>query len=189
MKNIAIFASGAGSNANKIIEFFKHHESIQVVLVLCNNATAGVLDIAKAHQIPTAICNKVTLQKEEEIMSILYQCKIDFIVLAGFMVLIPAFLTEAFPDKIINIHPALLPRYGGKGLYGMHVHQAVFQNQERESGISIHYVNEHYDEGNIIFQEKVNIEHCKSADEIAAKVLECEHANFAKVIEKVVDRS
>lgn len=186
MTNIAIFASGAGSNARKIIEYFANHTNIRVALVLSNNRSAGVLDIAKTHQIPIAICNKVTLQKEEEIMPLLHQFHIDFIALAGFMVLIPAYLTVAFQNRIINIHPALLPKYGGKGMYGMHVHEAVFQQQEKESGISIHFVNAKYDDGDIIFQEKINIENCENATEIASKVLACEHANYAKVIEKVV---
>lgn len=186
MKNIALFASGNGSNANKIIQYFQHHAEIKIALVISNNSNAGVIQIAKDNHIPFKIVNKNALLNKEELLDMLQHFNIDFIVLAGFMVLIPAYLADAFPNRIVNIHPALLPKYGGKGMYGMHVHEAVFQNHEKESGITIHFVNAHYDEGQIIFQEKVNIENCFSAEEIAAKVLLCEHANYAKVIERVV---
>ncbi|MEI6311545.1 MAG: phosphoribosylglycinamide formyltransferase [Bacteroidota bacterium] len=186
MKNIAIFASGNGSNALKIIEFFKKHPSIQVGLIVSNNADAGVLSMAKQHHIPTSIINKKNIIDSSYILSLLDSYSIDFIALAGFMILIPAYLSAAFTKKMVNIHPALLPKYGGKGMYGHHVHEAVFANKEKESGITIHYVNEQYDEGQIVFQKSTSIEHCKSAEEIAMTVLRLEHENYAPVIEKLL---
>ena len=184
MKHIAIFASGAGSNAQKIIDYFSNHKSINVALVVSNNPSAGVLSIAQAHHIPTAIINKKTITNELETLDILARYNIDLIVLAGFMIQIPAYLSNKYEQKILNIHPALLPKYGGKGMYGHHVHEAVFQNKEKESGITIHFVNEHYDEGQIIFQKSVDITQCKNPLEIAQEVLKLEHENYAKVIEK-----
>ncbi len=186
MKNIAIFASGNGSNALKIIEFFKNHPSIQVALVVSNNADAGVLSIAKQHHIPTSIINKKNIIDSSYVLSLLHSYSIDFIALAGFMILIPAYLSAAFTKKMVNIHPALLPQYGGKGMYGHHVHEAVFANKEKESGITIHYVNEHYDEGQIIFQASTSIENCQNAEEIAKSVLRLEHENYAREIEKLL---
>lgn len=182
MKNIAIFASGSGSNAKKIIEYFQEHSQIKVALVVSNNIDAGVLQIAKSHHIPTSIINKKTILDEQQVLEILSKHQIDFIALAGFMILIPAYLSRAFDNRMLNIHPALLPKYGGKGMYGHFVHEAVFENKEIESGISIHYVNEHYDEGQIVFQKSVNIENCKNALEIAQEVLKLEHQNYAPVI-------
>ncbi len=184
MKHIAIFASGAGSNAQKIIDYFSNHKSINVALIVSNNPSAGVLSIAQKHYIPTAIINKKTITNELETLDILARYNIDLIVLAGFMIQIPAYLSNKYEQKILNIHPALLPKYGGKGMYGHHVHEAVFQNKEKESGITIHFVNEHYDEGQIIFQKSVDITQCKNPLEIAQEVLKLEHENYAKVIEK-----
>ena len=184
MKCIAIFASGAGSNAQKIIDYFSNHKSINVALVVSNNPSAGVLSVAQAHHIPSHIINKKMIVDEIETLRILAQYQIEFIVLAGFMIQIPAYLSNKFEHKILNIHPALLPKYGGKGMYGNHVHEAVFQNKEKESGISIHFVNEHYDEGQIVFQKSVDITLCKNPEEIAKEVLKLEHEYYAKVIEK-----
>lgn len=186
MKNIAIFASGNGSNALKIIEFFKNHPSIQVALVVSNNADAGVLSIAKEHYIPTSIINKKNILDSSYVLPLLHSYSIDFIALAGFMILIPAYLATAFTKKMVNIHPALLPQYGGKGMYGHHVHEAVFANKEKESGITIHYVNEQYDEGQIIYQASTSIENCQNAEEIAKAVLRLEHENYAREIEKLL---
>jgi len=186
IKNIAIFASGNGSNSLKIIEYCNHHPSIRVALIASNNLDAGVLSIAKQHHIPTTIINKKNIIDSNYILSLLESYKIDFIVLAGYMILIPTFLSDAYNHKMVNIHPALLPKYGGKGMYGHHVHEAVFANKEKESGITIHYVNEHYDEGQIIFQKSTSIEHCKSAEEIAKTILRLEHESYAPVIEKLL---
>ena len=189
MKNIAIFASGSGSNAQKIITYFLKHNSIKVQLVISNNKDAGVLQIAKEHQIPTAIINKKTILDPLVVSSILKHHAIDFIVLAGYMILIPSYLSRLYENKMVNIHPALLPKYGGKGMYGHFVHEAVFENKEKESGITIHLVNEHYDEGKIVFQKSIDISNCKSPIEIAQRVLELEHQNYAPTIETLLNQN
>lgn len=186
MKNIAIFASGAGSNAKKIISYFKESQDIKVALVVSNNSHAGVLTIANENEIPSLIINKTTIIDQHFVMDILQKFQIDYIVLAGYMILIPRYLAAKFSNKILNIHPALLPNYGGKGMYGHHVHHAVFNNHEQKSGISIHFVNEHYDEGQIIFQKSVDIADCINAEEIGKAVLKLEHDYYAKVIEAVI---
>ncbi len=189
MKNIAIFASGAGSNAKKIIEYFTDHDTIRVALIASNNTDAGVLKIAEDYDIPTAIINKENITDMEAVTEILDMHEIDLIALAGYMILMPAYLPELYPNLILNIHPALLPKYGGKGMFGAHVHEAVFAGKEKETGVTIHYVDPKYDEGEIIFQEKINIEDCKSPEEIAKKVLALEHANYARTIEQVIATS
>ena len=157
MQNIAIFASGTGSNAKKIVEYFKGHEEIKVGLVVSNRATAPVLEMAKSNNIPTLIINRDQFYNTEDILEKFSIYHIDFIVLAGFLLLVPQYLTQKFHNRIINIHPALLPKYGGKGMYGMNVHKAVKAANEKESGITIHYVNEKYDEGKILFQASCEI--------------------------------
>ncbi|HEY0261897.1 MAG TPA: phosphoribosylglycinamide formyltransferase [Chitinophagales bacterium] len=182
-KRIAIFASGAGSNANAITEYFKGNNNIEICLIATNKADAGVLEVAKKHNIPTLIFSKEEFKNpafEKQLK------EIDFIVLAGFLWLIPTYLVDAFPNKIINIHPALLPKYGGKGMYGRNVHQAVFENKEKETGITIHFVNEHYDEGGIIRQEKVELSLSDTPDIIQQKVHELEHKYFPKTIEELI---
>jgi phosphoribosylglycinamide formyltransferase 1 len=186
MIQLAILASGNGSNAKKIIEFFKDHEAIRVALVISNNPSAGVLSIANNHEIPTAIFNKKTIDEQEFVRATLVSFGIDFIVLAGFMIKLPSYFSLLFPKRMLNIHPALLPKYGGKGMFGIHVHEAVFQHKEKETGITIHFVNEKYDEGKIVFQKKINIENCKNPQEIAHEVLKIEHEYYAKVIERVI---
>lgn len=186
MTNIAIFASGTGSNARKIVEYFKDHESIQVGLIISNKSTAPVLEMAESHNIPTLVINRSSFYESEDILIKLDAYSIGFVVLAGFLWLIPAYLVRHFPNQIVNIHPALLPKYGGKGMYGSHVHRAVKAAGETESGMTIHYVNEHYDEGNIVFQASCKLEKEDSAEEIARKVLELEHRHFAQTIEKVI---
>lgn len=188
MKNIVIFASGGGSNAEKIINYFANSPLARVVLVLSNNTTAGVLEKAKAHEIPT-----LTFTKEELnngwVLRHLAAFNPHLIVLAGFLQKFPADIIAAYPHKVINIHPALLPKYGGKGMYGIHVHRAVLENNEPESGITIHYVDENYDEGNIIFQQTVTLEECTTPEEVAAKVLTLEHEHFPKVIEQLINET
>jgi phosphoribosylglycinamide formyltransferase-1 len=181
MKKILLFASGTGSNVDNIIQYFKNHHGITVVGVFTNNPKAKVLDVAKKYNIPTLVFSK------EELSGGFVSDKIaklepDLIVLAGFLWKFPEHIIAQYPNKVINIHPALLPKYGGKGMYGMKVHQTVLDNKEKETGITIHYVNEHYDEGEFIFQYKVNIEGCKTPEEIVEKVHELEHTHFPKII-------
>ena len=151
--NIAIFASGSGSNAESIINYFSKKTDIDVSLIVSNKSDAYVLTRAKNHNLDTLILDKAHFNSDKKMLDNLSKYNIDFIILAGFLWLVPAYLVKAFPHRIINIHPALLPDYGGKGMYGKRVHQAVFDNNERTSGMTIHYVDEHYDEGHIIFQE------------------------------------
>ncbi len=184
MKNIVLFASGNGSNAEEIIKYFKKSSQGAVVAIFSNKADAKVLERAKNNEIPSVVFNKAQLN-EGFVLEQLHQFQPDLIVLAGFLLKFPASILEKYP-KVINIHPALLPKYGGKGMYGMHVHQAVLDNNEKETGITIHYVNEHYDEGEFIFQKSVNIKDCKTAEEIAQKVHELEHHYFPEVIEKLI---
>ncbi|MDX1943203.1 MAG: phosphoribosylglycinamide formyltransferase [Saprospiraceae bacterium] len=186
MKNLAIFASGTGSNAKKIIEYFHTNPYINVRLVLSNKKDAPVLNIAQENDIETIVINRRDFYETEQLLADLQNRAIDLIVLAGFLWFIPDYLVKAFDRRIINIHPALLPKYGGKGMYGMRVHEAVKAADERESGITIHYVNEHYDKGDIIFQEKCVLEPNDTSEDIAHKVQALEHKHFAKVIEKLL---
>ncbi len=188
MKHIAIFASGSGSNARKIIEHFQDSTTGRVALVVSNKKDAGVLDIAAAHQIPTFLISRADFYDSKEILKILDEYRIDLIVLAGFLWLVPGYLIQAFPKKIVNIHPALLPLFGGKGMYGGHVHAAVKAAGAKESGITIHFANEHYDAGDIIFQTTCTLEEDDTPDIIARKVLALEHEHYPKVIEKMLMR-
>jgi phosphoribosylglycinamide formyltransferase-1 len=185
MINIAVFASGAGSNAQKIIDFFKDHSWIKVALIVCNKIKAGVLEIAEKESIPTLIVERQHFDQTGYI-SELYQYNIDFIVLAGFLWKIPSKLIKCFPAGIINIHPALLPNYGGKGMYGNAVHKAVIDGNEKESGITIHYVDEIYDNGKIIFQTKCAIDPAETPESLASKIHILEHAHYPKEIEKIL---
>jgi phosphoribosylglycinamide formyltransferase-1 len=185
-KNIAIFASGAGSNAEKIIQYLGNHESIRVSLIVCNKPEAGVLKIAAASSIPTLLIEKERFFRGDGYLSALKEYSIDFIVLAGFLWKIPATLIATYPHKIVNIHPALLPNYGGKGMYGMRVHEAVIAAGEKESGITIHYVNEHFDEGEVIFQATCAVEEGDTAEILAGKIHGLEHANFPKVVVQTI---
>ena len=186
MKHIAIFATGGGSNAQKIIDHFENHDSIKVSLIISNKKKAGVLERAAANNIPTLIINREEFYQTENILQNLDTFQIDFIVLAGFLWLMPTYLVKSYVNKVVNIHPALLPKYGGKGMYGMNVHRAVHAAKETESGMTIHYVNEHYDEGTIIFQAKCSLQSSDSPEDIAKKVLQLEHEYYPKVIENVV---
>jgi phosphoribosylglycinamide formyltransferase 1 len=185
MKNIVIFASGNGSNAENIILHFKNSCQANVLAVFTNNPSAKVLEIAKNNQIPSVIFSKEDL-KTSLILHKLNAFRPDLIILAGFLLQFPENIIKNHPNKIINIHPALLPKYGGKGMYGMNVHKAIMENQESETGITIHYVNEHYDEGKIIFQQSVNIENCKTPEEIASKIHELEMKHFPEVIQQLI---
>ena len=186
MKKIAIFASGTGSNAGKIIEHFRNSAEAQVALVVFNKKDAGVLDIALKNGIPTHILERRTFYESESLLDTLREAEIDLVVLAGFLWLIPAYLVRAYEKKIINIHPALLPKYGGKGMYGKHVHEAVKAHGETESGITIHFVNEHYDEGDIIFQERCSVTPQDNPADIARKVQQLEHRHFPEVVRQLV---
>jgi phosphoribosylglycinamide formyltransferase-1 len=186
MIKIAIFASGSGSNAQKIMEHFQNSAKAQVALILSNKKDAYVLTRADNFGVPTAVFDKTNFYENRQVLDLLQNNKIDFIVLAGFLWLMPTNIIQAFPKRIINIHPALLPKYGGKGMYGMKVHEAVWQNKETESGITIHYVNEKYDEGQIIFQAHCQIVAEDNPDSIAQKVHELEYMYFSEVIDNLV---
>jgi len=187
-KRIAIFASGSGSNAQKIMEHFKKHPEAEVVIVLTNNPEAYVLQRADNFEIPSHIFDKHEFYKTDDIVRLLKNLHIDLIVLAGFLWLIPQSLISAFPNKIINIHPALLPKYGGKGMYGDKVHKAVLEAGEEESGITIHYVNENFDEGETIHQSRFRIEEGDDLEMIKFKGQQLEHLHYPKVVEQVLKK-
>ena len=185
MKRIAIFASGTGTNAAKIIEHFRGNTQIKVALIVCNKPNAGVLNIAANHNIPTLLIEKESFFRGDTYLPQLQTAAIDFIVLAGFLWKVPEQLITAYPNKIINIHPALLPKYGGKGMYGHFVHEAVVAAKESESGITIHFVNERYDEGGIIFQATCKVTPTDTPEEVARKVQVLEHQHYPEVIERL----
>lgn len=188
MKRIVILASGSGTNAENIIKYFRDSNSISVVKVLSNKEDATVLERARRLNISSGNFKKNEFYTSDEVFNILKN-NADFIILAGFLWKIPSNIIKAFPNKIINIHPALLPKYGGKGMYGMNVHNAVVENKEKFSGITIHYVNENYDEGAIIFQKKVAIAPTDSSEDVANKIHILEYEYFPKVIEEVISQS
>jgi phosphoribosylglycinamide formyltransferase-1 len=185
MKRIVIFASGSGSNAENIIKFFNHTKTAKVTNVLCNNEHAKVFDRCKKLEVNCLHFNKTEFSSTDVILNRLKK-EADYIILAGFLWKIPANIIDAFPNKIINIHPALLPKYGGKGMYGMNVHKAVKENKETETGITIHYVNANYDEGAIIYQAKTALNEADSPDNIAEKIHILEQRYFPRVIEDVI---
>ena len=185
-KRIVIFASGSGSNAQNIIEHFQQTELAEVVLVLSNNTKAGVINRCNTLKVNCACFNKTELLDSEGVLKTLKIAQADLIVLAGFLLKFPDRILSEFPNRVINIHPALLPKYGGKGMYGMRVHEAVVKNKEAETGISIHYVNEHYDEGAIIFQEKVSVSEGDTPNMVAEKIHLLEQKHFPKVIETLL---
>jgi phosphoribosylglycinamide formyltransferase 1 len=186
MMKIAIFASGSGTNAQRIIEYFANQHIARVDLILCNKPEAYVLERAKKLHVASRVFTRDEFYKTNSIANLLRDKKIDFIVLAGFLWLIPDYLIQAYPKRIINIHPALLPKYGGKGMFGEHVHEAVIANGEKESGITIHYVNENYDEGDIIFQAKCGVESSDTAETLAQKIHQLEHLHFPSVIHEII---
>ncbi|MCB0661227.1 MAG: phosphoribosylglycinamide formyltransferase [Saprospiraceae bacterium] len=185
-KKIAIFASGTGSNAKKIIEYFLGNDQIRVDLVISNKGTAPVLAIAQSFGIDTMVIDRSSFYQSDIIVDQLKGRDIELLVLAGFLWLVPDYLVRAFPNQIVNIHPALLPKFGGKGMYGMNVHKAVKESGETETGITIHYVNEKYDDGKSIFQATCPVYDADTPEQIAKRVLQLEHENFPKVIEKVL---
>jgi phosphoribosylglycinamide formyltransferase-1 len=186
MKNIAVFASGTGTNARKIIDHFADSTVAKVVLVVCNKPGAGVVDVAATRGVPVLMIEKEEFFRGESYLAELKAHKVDFLVLAGFLWKVPVKIVQAYPERIVNIHPALLPKYGGKGMYGHKVHEAVIASGETESGISIHYVNEVYDDGRMILQVTCPISKDDSPDTLAAKVHALEHANYPVIIEKLV---
>jgi len=183
---IALFCSGSGSNAQKIMDYFKGSETLEVVILMANKEDAFALERAKKMEVPTFVFNRKDFYETNEVINELKKRGVEWVILAGFLWLIPESLIENFPNRIINIHPALLPKFGGKGMYGMNVHKAVVAANEIESGITIHYVNKNYDEGEFIFQVSCSIDANDSPEDVAKKILQLEHEHFPKVIEKLV---
>ncbi|WP_375444630.1 phosphoribosylglycinamide formyltransferase [uncultured Fibrella sp.] len=191
MKRIALFASGSGSNAEEITRYFSTQSDVQIVLILTNNPQAGVIERSRrgfgcGQHVPVVVFDRPAFRESDRVVELLKAQQIDLIVLAGFMWLVPATLVQSFPGRIINIHPALLPRFGGKGMFGHHVHEAVVAAGETESGITIHFVNEHYDEGQIIFQASCPVSPTDTPNEVAAKVHALEYAHYPRVIGEVL---
>ena len=185
-KKVVLFASGAGSNVQKICEHFKKHPKIRVEHLYCNNPKALVLEKAKTFAIEYTLFNKTDLTTKNKVLESLVKREPDLIVLAGFLLKMPKKIIEKFPRQIINIHPALLPKFGGKGMYGKNIHRAVIEHRELKSGISIHYVNENYDEGTNICQKETTIDENETPESLAKKVLKMEHESFSKIIEKLL---
>ncbi len=194
MKKIAIFASGSGSNAQQIAQYIAGNEPIELTLILTNNPNAGVIDRARLGfdcglNVPVLVFDRPTFYQTDRIINLLEVQQIDLIVLAGFMWLVPPALVKAFPGQIINIHPALLPKFGGKGMYGHHVHEAVVATGETETGITIHFVNEHYDEGAIIFQATTPVSPTDTPDDVARKIHMLEYDHYPRVVVEVLGRT
>jgi phosphoribosylglycinamide formyltransferase-1 len=187
MKRVVIFASGSGSNAQNLVKFFQNSDNASVIQILTNNPHAKVLDRAKKLKVSALSFNRVAFTQTNDVLNILKTSNPDLIVLAGFLWKFPENILNEFPNKVINVHPALLPKFGGKGMYGMHVHNAVVKNKETETGITIHYVNENYDEGATIFQAKCKVLPTDTANDVAAKIHELEIEHFPKVIEKLLN--
>lgn len=186
---MAVFASGTGSNAQKIIDHFSDSsKNASVALIVCNKPEAGVLQIAARENIPTLIIEKERFFRSDAYLPELRKHEIDFIVLAGFLWKIPQVLIDAYPRRIVNIHPALLPRYGGKGMYGSFVHEAVLTAKDAESGITIHYVDEHYDNGDVIFQARCRIDEGDDAETLSQKIHRLEHQHYPVVIEQLINK-
>ena len=188
MKRIAIFASGNGTNAGNIIQYYRQTPDIKIECIICNNAKARVINVANEANIPYYLITKKDLYESDRVLELLKSSRIDLIVLAGFLLMIPEKILEAFPKKIINIHPALLPNHGGAGMYGMRVHDAVIAAKEKETGITIHYLNDQFDAGEIIFQQPIPVEENDTAETIAQKVHELEYTWYPKVIEELISK-
>jgi phosphoribosylglycinamide formyltransferase-1 len=187
-KRIAIFASGSGSNAQKIMEYFKYADDAEVSLVLSNNPDAYVLQRADNFEIPSHIFDRNEFYQTDNVVDILKRLDIDLVVLAGFLLLVPENLLKAYPNKIINIHPALLPKHGGKGMYGDRVHKAVLAAGDEEHGITIHFVNENFDEGEIIYQGRFKVEKDDTLETIKFKGQQLEHLHYPKVVENLLKK-
>lgn len=187
-KRIAIFASGSGSNAQKLMEYFKKHQEAEVVIVLTNNPEAYVIQRADNFEIPTHIFDKYEFIETNDIVNLLKNLQIDLIVLAGFLWLIPNNLLEEFPNQIINIHPALLPKFGGKGMYGDHIHRTILEAGEVENGITIHFVNEKFDEGEIIYQSRFKIGKNDTLETIKFKGQQLEHLHYPRIVENLIQK-
>jgi len=189
LKRIAIFASGSGSNAQRIMEHFKRHKEMEVAIVLSNRADSYVLQRADNFEIPTQVFSKEEFYDATTILKLLKNLDIDIIVLAGFLWLIPENIIRQYPKRIINIHPALLPKYGGKGMYGDIIHETVIANHDTETGITIHYVNESFDEGEIIYQNKCVVEKTDTTEKLAYKVHQLEHLHYPRIIEDLLKKT
>jgi phosphoribosylglycinamide formyltransferase-1 len=187
-KRIAIFASGSGSNAQKLMEYFKDHPDAEIALVLTNNPDAFVIQRADNFEIPSHVFDRNEFYHTDDIIDLLRTLNIDLIVLAGFLWLIPEKLIAAYPGRIINIHPAILPKFGGKGMYGDHVHNAVLKANETEGGITIHYVNEHYDDGEYIYQAKYRIDKGDNLEMLKFKGQQLEHLHYPRIVESIVKK-
>lgn len=185
-QKIAIFASGAGTNAQQLFTYFKEIDNIDVALVVCNRKNAGVIERAQKEDLSVEYLPKSTIYESNKLEQLLEAKQIDFIVLSGFLLKVPENITLKFRNKILNIHPSLLPKHGGSGMYGMHVHQAVKQAKDSESGISIHIVNEVFDDGKVIFQAKCPVLATDSAEEIQKKIQQLEHQHFAPVVHQYI---
>ncbi|MCB4798172.1 phosphoribosylglycinamide formyltransferase [Neotamlana laminarinivorans] len=188
MKRVVIFASGSGTNAENLIKFFHNSNNASVIQVLTNNPHAKVLERAKKLKVSALSFNRIAFTKTNDVLNILKANKPDLIILAGFLWKFPEFILNEFENKVINVHPALLPKFGGKGMYGMNVHKAVVENKETETGITIHFVNENYDEGATIFQAKCDIYPEDTAEDVAAKIHKLEMEHFPKVVEKLLNK-
>ncbi|NOU47796.1 MAG: phosphoribosylglycinamide formyltransferase [Bacteroidales bacterium] len=186
MKKLAIFASGSGTNTQRITEYFSENPLVEISLVVCNKPGAGVIQRADNLHIPLIMIDRTGFYQSDSLSKLLVEKEIDLIILAGFLWLIPNHLLQRFPNRIINIHPALLPKYGGKGMFGALVHQAVIESGDTKSGITIHHVNEKYDDGAIIFQKDLTIEPDETADSLAVKIHELEYRFFPEVIESIL---
>jgi phosphoribosylglycinamide formyltransferase 1 len=188
MNRVVVFASGSGSNAENVAEYFKNDQNVVISHILTNKKDAYVIKRAEKYQIPTLVFDRDDFYSSDKILDFLIENKTDLIVLAGFLWLVPKKMVDAFPRRIINIHPALLPKYGGKGMYGDKVHEAIVENREAESGITIHYVNDKYDDGDIIFQAKCKIDETDKPADVAQKVHLLEYEYFPKVIHTVISK-
>ena len=186
MRNIAIFASGSGTNAQKLMEYFSTSKTGKIKLILSNKADAFVLERAKKFSVPSIVIDRDDLYRNGKVLKVLLDNEIHFIVLAGFLWLVPEEILQKYPGRIVNIHPALLPDYGGKGMYGSRVHRAVIDNNEKESGISIHYVNESYDEGDIIFQAKCEVKPDDSPESLAERIHKLEYKYYPLIVEELI---
>lgn len=186
MKKIILFASGSGSNVEAIVKYFAKEIQVSIELLVCNNLKAKVVQKAKGFKINTLIVNRETFYDSHETLTVISKIKPDLIVLAGFLWKIPGYLTEVYTNKIINIHPALLPKFGGKGMYGINIHKKVIEQNEIQSGITIHYVNKNYDEGEVIFQKAINIKTDETAEELSLRILKLEHKFFPLTIHKLL---